>query len=196
MSRAPVQVRDAVEGDAEALCRLWAEALPPDGEGAEAGQVALGALARVDGDPALRILVAHLDDRVVGTAYLRAERVSPVRDERVLSVSHLQADPDGGREGVERALLECAVSWAEECGIETIVTATVPSDRETNRFLARLGLAQGAVLRHATVAALRARLPHDPTAVARNGSRVARPVGQVVAARRSQRRARTRQLLL
>ena len=100
------------------------------------------------------------------------------------------------RTEVGSSLLEAAVTWAEQKGIGTLLAATGGNDRETNRFMARLGLGQVAVLRGSSVAALRARLPHDPSAAARGRTRRSRNVGQVVAMRRSQRRARNRDVAL
>ena len=61
-------------------------------------------------------------------------------------------------------------------------------------FLARLGMSMVAHLRGGSVPALRARVAHAPSAVVRQKGRGGRSVGQVVAARRSQRRARIRQI--
>jgi hypothetical protein len=58
--------------------------------------------------------------------------------------------------------------------------------------MARLGLGQVAVVRGATVPALRAKLPVEPPAAARVGSRNHRSVGAVIAQRRSMRRSRAR----
>jgi hypothetical protein len=58
--------------------------------------------------------------------------------------------------------------------------------------MARLGLGQVAVLRGATVAGLRAKLPVEPPAAARVGARSSRTVGQVIVQRRSLRRAQAR----
>jgi hypothetical protein len=97
------------------------------------------------------------------------------------------------RHGVGRALLEAAVTWAEEKDIAHVVTATSVSSRDANRFMARLGLGQVAVLRGATTAALRAKLPVEPPAAARVGtSQTHSHVGQVLARRRLLRRAQAR----
>lgn len=199
MSRVPVRVRDAVEADAPVLCTLWADLLLGPGEqtpGSSSLAKALRALGRVHDDPTRRIVLAELDGEVVGVAYLWMTLISPVDEERVVHLSHVQVSPGHVRHGVGRALVEAAVTWAEQQGVERIVSTTLAADREANRFLARLGLSQLAVLRGGSVASLRARLPHDPSAAARSGARGARSAGQVVAARRSQRRARSRQLLL
>jgi hypothetical protein len=55
-----------------------------------------------------------------------------------------------------------------------------------------LGLSQLAVVRGATVTALRAKLPVEPPAAARLGVRDTHSVGHILAQRRSQRRSERR----
>jgi GNAT superfamily N-acetyltransferase len=96
------------------------------------------------------------------------------------------------RHGVGRALMEATVSWAEETDASHIVAAASANSRDANRFMARLGLAQMAVVRGSTVAAMRAKLPVETPAAARVGSRTHRSVGQVLVQRRSMRRSQAR----
>ncbi len=196
MSRVPVLVRDAVEADASAICDLWTGALhrPAVDDGPSGEALVREALARASEDPLTRILVAEADGTVLGAAQLRISQLSPLLDERVLHVNHLQVAKHAERLGLGRALLEAALSWAEVQGVASLVVAAAANDREANRFLARLGMGQVAVLRGASVAGLRARLPGDPSVAVRGGTRASRTVGQVVAVRRSQRRARGRDL--
>jgi hypothetical protein len=87
------------------------------------------------------------------------------------------------------------VRWAEEKDTVHVIAAASAGSRDANRFMARLGLGQVAVLRGATVAGLRAKLPVEPPAAARVGagsSRSSRTVGQVLVQRRSLRRAQAR----
>ena len=154
------------------------------------------AVARQDDTHDMRILVADVDGEVAGCAFLRVGVVSPVHDDHAVHVSHLQVDGRFSRNDVGSSLVEAALTWAEQKGIGTLLAATAGNDRDTNRFMARLGLGQVAVLRGSSVAALRARLPHDPATVARGLSRSSRSVGQVVAMRRTQRRARNRDVAL
>jgi GNAT superfamily N-acetyltransferase len=192
VSRVPVLVRDAVEADAADVCALWAGPLhrPEVDEGASREQDAVIGITRAAADPLARILVAEVDGALLGCAHLRVAYASPIRAERVMLVNHLQVAKHAERLGVGRALLEAAVSWAEHEGVASLLAPAAANDREANRFLARLGLAQLAVLRGTKVAALRARLPGDPSAVVRGATRTSRSVGQVVALRRSQRRSR------
>ena len=193
----PVHVRDASEADAAALSRLWFDLVSHPGGDAVGDTpevvIAKAVLRYAEGDVG-RIVVAELDGTVVGCAFLRVGLVSPLDDGRVVNVSHVQVAPGFGRQGVGSALVESALTWAEQRGIESVVTAVPANDREANRFLARLGMAPVASLRGGSVASLRVRLPHAPSSVARQTGRATRHVGQVVAARRSQRRARAREI--
>jgi hypothetical protein len=56
-------------------------------------------------------------------------------------------------------------------------------------------MAQMAVLRGGSVATLRGRLPHAPAAATRQNARAVRSLEQVVAVRRSQRRARAQRVV-
>ena len=189
MSRTPVDVRDLGPQDGPALERLWRD-LPRPAEWEQAGDLAEMVLEALATDPGSRVLVAESAGEVVGTAYLRAARLSPLLTDEMLNVSHLQVEESQTRRGVGRALLEAALTHAEQHGIPSLLVSGAVNDRETNRFLARLGLAQVAVVRGSTVAALRARMPSEPLMAGRSSR--SKQVGQVVAARRLQRRARVR----
>jgi GNAT superfamily N-acetyltransferase len=106
-----------------------------------------------------------------------------VNPEPVLQVHNAAVVPAFRRRGVGKALVETAVTWAEELGIGHVGTAASSGSREANRFMARLALGPQAVLRVAPTAAVRARL------AARHPG--ARQVTQVLAVRRSLRHARS-----
>ena len=181
--------------DAKALCTLWSDLVAPTGEpvGDPPEMLVAKAVLRYAGDEEEgRILVAELDGTVVGCGFVRVALASPLDDGGVVHLSHVQVAPGWGRQGVGSALVEASLTWAEQQGVGSVVTSVPASHREANRFLARLGMAPVASLRGGAVTTLRARLPHDPSTAARQNGRAVRSVGQVVAARRSQRRARAR----
>ena len=97
--------------------------------------------------------------QVAGCAHLRIAFVSPLHAERAVHVSHLQVAEHAERPASAPACSRRPFGWAEHEGVSVAARRPAAADRDTNRFLARLGLAQVAVLRATTVAALRARLP-------------------------------------
>lgn len=188
MSRCAVPVRDALLEDADALLQVWS---PVGGSRTpeQDGPAARASLARIAADPDQRLLVALVDGAVVGAVHLVRATVSPVHCESAVHVTHLHVLESHRRRGVGRALMEAVVSWAEEKDTVHVIAAASAGSRDANRFMARLGLGQVAVLRGATVAGLRAKLPVEPPAAARVSSRSSRTVGQVIVQRRSLRRA-------
>jgi GNAT superfamily N-acetyltransferase len=196
LSRCPVQVRDAAPDDAGALLEIWAdfsrrtysERFPvasPEFETATA-------VARIAADPDQRLIVGVLDGEVVGAVHLLRSPMAPIYSEQAIHVTHLHVLDEYRRHGVGHALIEATVTWAEEKDTGHVLAAASVNSRDANRFMARLGLSQVAIVRGATVAALRSKLPVEPPAAARVGRRSHRSVGQVLAQRRSQRRAQTK----
>lgn len=191
MSRYPVQVRDAVPDDAAALIDIWGEFRRTGSErnSPSAEVEAATALARIAADPDERLLVAVVDDKVVGAAHLLRAGISPIHTETAIHVTHLHVLGGYRRHGIGKALMAAAVTWAEEKDTAHLIAAASVSSRDANRFMARLGLSPLATVRGASVPALRAKLPVEPPAGAMVSSRNHRSVGQVIAQRRLQRRA-------
>ena len=94
--------------------------------------------------------------------------------------------PHYRRRGVGRALIEAAVSYAEELGIGHVATAVASGSRDSNRFMARLALGPRAVLRVASTPMVRSKLTAQSPAAHRAGGR---QLPHVLAARRSMRRS-------
>ncbi len=185
MTRAAVVVRDALPDDADALCAIWAEFTSElqrrYRDCAEPDEVRR-AIHRLATDPSERLVVAVVDDVPVGVAHLRRSTISPISDEDAVHVGYLHVLSGYRRRGVGRTLLETAVDWADEKDSRHIVASAAAHARDSNRFLARLGMGQVAVVRAASTLSLRARLgaPSPAKPVATN----------VVAARRLMRRTR------
>ena len=191
MARCPVMVRDAEPEDVHALRELLAT-VTIRGHEEPRLEDELTAIANLAVDPEQRLVVAVTDGDVVGVAHLKRATLSPLQTETAVYVLHLNVREDQRRHGVGHALLEATVSWAEEKDSGHVIVAATASSRDTNRFMARLGLGQAALMRVATVASLRSRLPVETPVAARVGSRSHRSVGQVLAQRRSLRRAQAR----
>ena len=181
MSRQQVLVREAVPSDAEALVRLWHEA----GHGLEQlpglSEQAPRALRQISEAPDDRLMVGVLDGQVVCALHMWRGRISPLHTETVVHTSFLLVRPDYRRHGCAQALLLSAVAFAEECGVEHVTAITNSSSRDSNRYLARLGLATVATFRMASVSLLRSKLAPE-------GRLSGRRHHHVLAQRRSMRR--------
>ena len=184
MTRGSVCVRDVVPADADALIAIWND-FSSDSDRAPrektTPQQVERAVLRLETDASERLIVAVIDERAVGVAHLRRATISPIHDEDAVHVGSLHVLSGFRRRGVGTSLLEAAAEWAEVKDTKHVVALAASSSRDCNRFLARLGLSQVAVVRAATVPALRAKLGTPATkSVTTN----------VIAARRLMRRAR------
>lgn len=185
MTRAAVVVRDAVPEDADALRAIWSDFTSDAGRRTPEmtpKEHVRRAVRRLQTDPSERLVVALVDEVPVGVAHLRRAAISPIHDEDAVHVGYLHVLTGHRRRGVGKSLLGTAADWADEKDTKHIMASVAANARDSNRFLARLGLTQVAVVRATTVASLQAKLG---TALA------AKPVAtNVVAARRLMRRSR------
>jgi GNAT superfamily N-acetyltransferase len=181
MSRSPVGLRDATLADTEELAVLWQPFLRRNAD--EQLNDLATTIEQLSDRPGERLVVAEYDGAFAGAAFLKAATYSPVNPEPVLQVHNAAVVQAFRRRGIGKALVEAAVTWAEELGIGHVATAASSTSREANRFMARLALGPMAVLRMAPTHAVRARLT--------SRSPGARQVTQVLAVRRSLRHARS-----
>ncbi|MEP6696327.1 MAG: GNAT family N-acetyltransferase [Pseudonocardiales bacterium] len=111
-------------------------------------------------DPRRRVILAVGDaddgpEKVLGMAVLAQDVAGELLDVPVVRMSHLVVDRSQRRRGAGRALMAAAASYAEEAGVDHVTVGLATTDRDSNRFLARLGFAPVAVHRIAPLAALR-----------------------------------------
>ncbi|HYF73765.1 MAG TPA: GNAT family N-acetyltransferase [Nocardioides sp.] len=186
MSRSLVSLRMAVPADAPALAELWSDVVRrtgPEDQVADLERV----LTALEGATDQRIVVAEYDGEFAGAVHLEATTISAINLEPVLRALAPHVLPRFQRHGVGSALMDAAVTWAEELGISHVATAAVAGSRDANRFMARIALGPYAVLRVATTHAVRTRLTAQRRPAQSTGGR---QLTQVLAARRSMRRAR------
>lgn len=188
MSRHALEIRDARPEDAADMLRLWSEAATgaPEEPTPRPVEDAVAALAQMAADPDERFLVGFYEGEMVAALHLRRSAISPLHTDMAVHTSYMLVRPDHRKHGFARALLDAAVSWAEEKDVGHLTAITSGRSRDTNRFLARLGLAPVATIRVANTGLLRRKL--TPEAIRPLDAR--RNLGRVLAQRRTiQRRA-------
>lgn len=186
MSRMQVELREAQPDDALFLAELWSDSLrrtDAQEQVADLETIIKGAAA----SPELAVLIAEYDGVPAGAVYLRLATVSPLNLEPTLQMFSLTVAQAFRRKGIGHALLDGAVSFAEEAGAPLLATAASSASRDGNRFLARLGFGPQAVWRVALVPTVRAKLTALLPVSQRR--RPASRTSLVLAARRSMRRA-------
>ena len=187
MTRSLETLRCAMPSDASLLTELWTEVLRrADAEEQLADMVAIIESAAASGDE--RLVVAEYDGEVAGAVHLRITTMTPLNLDLVVLAVSPHVFPQFRRHGVGRALMDSAVSFAEEHGIGHVATAAAAGSRDANRFMARLSLGPQAVLRVASTHAVRSKLTAQRPAVQRASGR---QLTQVLAARRSMRRSQS-----
>ncbi|GAA1144958.1 GNAT family N-acetyltransferase [Nocardioides aquiterrae] len=186
MTRSLVTLRAACAADAPYLAELWTDVIRRAGREDQVADVE-AVLARVEESADERIVVAEYDGEFAGAVHLEATSMSALNREPIVRALSPHVLPRFQRHGIGSALMDTAVSWAEELGIGHVATAAGAGSRDANRFMARIALGPYAVLRVATTHAVRSRLSaHRRPATSTGG----RQLTQVLAARRSLRRAR------
>lgn len=186
MTRSLVTLRAATPADAPDLADLWTDVVRRVGREDQVGDLRQ-VISRVDASTDERVVVAEYDGEFAGAVHLQATTMSGLNLEPVVRALSPHVLPRFRRHGVGSALMDAAVSWAEELGVAHVATAAVSGSRDANRFMARIALGPYAVLRVAPTHAVRARLAARARPVAGTSGRQRT---QVLAARRSLRRSR------
>lgn len=169
MPRSPVLTRTARVADIPVLATLWNELREVGGRAERAvNPVAVPdtaeRFAACIADPAVRVVLATVDDEPAGMAVFRAMCPDPMSESRVVQVMHVIVLRGKRRRGLGHALLAAAADFADELQVEHLTAGVYPSLRDASRFYARLGFAPVLVQRVAPVASVRRRLVSDHTA--------------------------------
>ncbi len=196
-SRSSVVLRDARPDDAAALAALWAESAKSSGrDGDEAftqqgmwhdptPEEAAEALALHLENPRKRIIVALLEEEVVGATVCELTTVTPVTMTRTLLVTDIQVSPAHRRRSIALTLLSAAASHGEDNGVEVVMAAIPTQAREPHRYLTKIGFSQVAVVRAIQASKLRSQVSSRATQ--------SRDTGRLIAVRRALRRRHEQQ---
>lgn len=166
MRRNSIQVRDATLDDVDVLIRFAAHVrdLPNGRRSGGRSSAASDVRDRYQSllvNPTRRVVLAVDDtsaegaEAVLGMAVLAVDVAGELLDMPVIRVSHLVVERAHRRKGAGRALVMAAAAYAEEMGLEHLSVGATTTDREANRFFARLGFAPVMVRRVASLGVLR-----------------------------------------
>lgn len=109
----------------------------------------------------VRAFLARHEGRAVGYAITTSGPLLPLVDTPTICIEHLYVHPDSRHRGAGTALISACATLAERVGAEQVAVGVPSSDREPNRFFARLGFSPFVVRRVVGVGALRRRLGGD-----------------------------------
>jgi GNAT superfamily N-acetyltransferase len=185
MSRTPVSLRQATLDDTVFLADLWQRVLRRADPQEQVADLEL-IIKSCEESAEQRLVIAEYDGEPAGAVMLVVSTLSPLNLEPAVHVLAPFVAPGFRRRGMGHTLMEAVVTYAEELGIGHVLTAVAHDSRQSNRFMARLGLGPQAVLRVASTPTVRSKLTAQLPGKLRPGG--TRPVGQVLAARRSLRR--------
>jgi GNAT superfamily N-acetyltransferase len=162
MSRPPIDVTRVGPSDIDDVLELWTVARSETARDARLPGVDLGAVrerlrSALETDE-YHMVMARWSGRPAGYALLRLTPAAPLLEGTILQMDHLFVVPELRRHGIARSLLFAVTGIAERCGADQVMTAAPPGDRETHRYLARLGFSPVLVRRVVTAAVLRRRL--------------------------------------
>ena len=186
MSRQPVSLRQATNGDVPFLVELWSDVLRRADRQEQVHDLEL-IVKESAASAERRLLIAEYDGQPAGAVLLRFTPMTPLNLEPCVQALAPHVTTSYRGKGIGSALMEAAVLWAEELGVNHLTTAAPSSSRSGNRFMARLSLGPQAVLRASTTPLVRAKLAALQPTSARITERMAgrRHLGQVLAARRA-----------
>lgn len=161
-SQVSVRVVDAdAPTDVCALADLWAESRPAP-RGHNGSRDVVDGLAQALRRDRVDAFLAAVDGHDVGFVVLSRGPLLPLLDEPTVAIEHLFVREPARRQGVGRALIARATTFAEQGGANQISTSVPAAGRDGQRFFARLGFSPFVVRRVASVSALRRRLVPEP----------------------------------
>ena len=184
MSRQPVSMRQATNGDVPFLVEIWSAVLRKVDRQEQVGDLEI--IVKESAESAeSRLLVAEYDGEPAGAVLLQVTPMTPLNREPTVQVLAPTVTASFRGKGIGSAMMESAVLWAEDLGIAHITTAAPSASRSANRFMARLSLGPQAVFRASTTHTVRAKLSTvHPCLRITERATARRHLGQVLAARR------------
>jgi GNAT superfamily N-acetyltransferase len=128
-----VKIREATEGDVEALANLMTELGYPS----KVEEMSRG-FEGISADPSYGTLVAERDGRVVGMAGVHLQRTYEANGEVARIMSFVVSSEERGQ-GVGRGMISAVEDWARSRGAEEIMLTAHKRRAGAHEFYRRMG---------------------------------------------------------
>lgn len=168
MAARTVRTRVATDADLTSVVGLWdalregSERLGPFGPPTTSQELG-SRLLTLAHDANHRVVIAEVEEDVVGVAVLSLLPITPISDVQSVQISYLHVRHDRRRRGVGGAIVEAALAFAMDSGADYVTVGVFPGSRDTNRYFARLGFRPLVVRRAISTPSLQRRLSGDST---------------------------------
>ena len=161
-----VRTREATAEDLSAVADLWEELRASGGRlgpfGPPASSLSIrDRLESLRADDDHRVVLAEVEDEIVGLAVLSRLPITPISDVESVQISFMHVRNDRRRRGVGRAIVDSAAHFAQDVGADYVTVGVFPGSRETNRYFARLGFSPLVTRRAVPTTQLQKRLAGD-----------------------------------
>ena len=160
MSRSSLLIVRVKVADLPGFLPLWEESRVALGHSPEWAERASreGRLEQSVARDDVRVYVATGGDEPLGFVVVTNAALSGMTDESGVWIDQLYVRPHARRKGVGKALLAHVTRYADHVGATHVVSFLPAKDRESNRFLARIGFGTVMIARVTSTAILRRRV--------------------------------------
>lgn len=158
-----IQIREVANDDLVELMPIWDE-IKGDNPTLDVELL----ISRIDlstKSETFRMMVAWEGPRAVGVGFVSLVDAGTWADSPSIQVSGMHVLRRARHRGVAKALLNAAMLYADRWGCSNIVAAVPPTERDANRFFARLGFAPISTRRATEVASLRKKISGEPSRI-------------------------------
>lgn len=158
-----ITVREVSREDIVQLEAIWLEISPENS--AQDMSPLMSRVELSENSETFKLVAAWDSQGVVGIACVSLVDVGTWSELSSVQISGLHVVRNSRRRGVAKAILNCALGYADVWGCSNIMASVPPQEREANRFFARLGFAPISIRRITETSALRKKISDEPSRV-------------------------------
>lgn len=158
-----ISVREVTHDDLAELEPIWQE-INAESDSNDMGPL-VSRISMSQESETFKIVAAWDTQGIVGIACVSLVDVGTWSELSSVQISGLHVIRNSRRRGVAKAILNCALGYADIWGCSNIMASVPPQEREANRFFARLGFAPISTRRITETSALRKKISDEPSRV-------------------------------